>query len=135
MRPALTTSPSSFPTGCVWRSREAVPDVLLVELGDLQLGEEKLGEWDRLLLERQAVTEPDLVRHAESGDEDVDLPPVLVVEEEEALVPVQRVEGNVGLVSLLAEQARCGACARTWGHEVEIVVVARQQRRDAIWGA
>jgi hypothetical protein len=36
------------------------------------------------------------VRHAESGDEDVDLPPVLVVEEEEALVPVQRVEGNVG---------------------------------------
>jgi hypothetical protein len=75
--------------------REAVPDAFLVELGDLQLGEEKLGEWDRLLLERQAVTERDLVRHAESGDEDVE-PPVLVVEEEEALVPVQRVEGNVG---------------------------------------
>jgi hypothetical protein len=104
-------------------------------LSDLQLGEEEFGEWDRLLLERQAVTERDLVRHAEGGDEDVDLPPVLVVEEEEALVPVQRVEGNVGLVAVLAEQARCGACARTWGHEVQIVVVARQPRRDAVWGA
>ncbi len=112
--------------------RDAVADILLVQLGDLKLGEEELGQRNRPRLERKTLLEWDLVRHAERRDEDVHLAIVLGVEEEKPLRPVEGVEGNFWLVSEVAEEVGCRARARPCCHEVEVLVGARQRGRNTV---
>ena len=101
---------------------DRVADVLLVQLGDLELREQELGQRDGQRLEGEPAFEGNLVRHAEAADEDVGLASVLLVDEEEPLAPVQCVEGHVRLIAELAQEAR--ACLRRGarGGEIEVLV-------------
>ena len=84
--------------------RERVPDVLLVQLRDLELGQKQLRQRDRDGVDLEPGVERDLVGHGEGAHEDVDLAVVVDVEEEEPLLPVQGIEGDVRLVTLVPEE-------------------------------
>src|SRR5262245_12633135 len=97
-----------------------VADILLVELCDLQLGDQQLSERQREWLQLQALGDRNLVRHLEAADEHVDLTLVLVVEEQQPLGSVESVEGHVGLVARAAEQPLSGPGGALRGDEVDV---------------
>ncbi|MEK7285559.1 MAG: hypothetical protein AAB114_06840, partial [Chloroflexota bacterium] len=66
-----------------------VPQVLLIQLDNLQLGEQELGERDGDGLEREALEQRNRVAHAESAYENVDLALMIDVGEEHAAIAVQ----------------------------------------------
>src|SRR5215212_4055634 len=88
----------------VVQQREGVADILLVELYDLELGEQQLCQRDRNGLDGEPLAERYLVGHPEGADQDVDLPFVLLVEEKEALLAVDRVESDVWYVAYGVEE-------------------------------
>ena len=110
--------------------RERVPDVLLVQLRDLELRQQQLGERDRDRIDLEPGVERDLVRHGEGAYEDVDLPVVVDVEEEEPLLPVQGVEGDVRLVTLVPEELGRPARPLPRRDEVEVRVRAPECRQQ-----
>src|SRR5215211_322781 len=116
----------------VVQERQGIPNVLLVELYDLQLGQQQLRERNRHRFQSQPLAEADLVAHLEGADEDVHLPAVLLVEEEEALAAVERVETNLGRVAqTLEEPLRLPRGAP--GHDpVQVGVVALERRVEAV---
>src|ERR671920_1392771 len=81
-----------FVYGMVVQEGEGVADVLLVELDDLELRKQELSQRDGKRLHGHTVPEGDLVAHPEVADEDVDLPVVLLVEVEQPLPAVHRIE-------------------------------------------
>src|SRR5829696_1222363 len=91
---------------------EGVADVLLVELDDLELRKQELRQRDGERLHGHTVAEGDLVAHPEVADEDVDLPVVPLVEEEQPLPAVHRVEPRLRNVPQgLEEPLRLGGFA------------------------
>src|SRR5215211_8328180 len=78
---------------------KGVADVLLVELDDLELGKQELRERDGERLHGHTVAEGNLLAHPELTDKHVDLPVVLLVEVQEPLPAVERVEARLGNVS------------------------------------
>src|SRR5829696_4178477 len=100
--------------------REGVPYVLLVQLRDLQLRQKQLRQRDRDRVDLEPSIERDLVGHGEGAHEDVHLAVVLDVEEEEPLLPVQGVEGDVRLVTLVPEELGRRASPLLRRDEVEV---------------
>ena len=88
-----------LPRRVVVQEGEGVADVLLVELDDLELREQELGQRDRERLQGHTLAEGYLVAHPEGADQDVDLPVVLLVEVKQALPAVHRVEPRLRNVS------------------------------------
>ena len=76
--------------------RERVADVLLVQLGDLQLRDEQLGERQRVGFQLETRGDGDLMRHLEAAHEDVHLTFVPVVEEQQASVPCSALNATCG---------------------------------------
>src|SRR5262249_16849017 len=116
----------------VVQDRDRVAHVLLVQLDDLQLRQEELGERDRSLVELETSFERNLVAHPEGAHEHVDLAIVLLVEEEQALLRVERVERDVRLVTEFAEELLGGARRTPSRDEVEVAVGPLQLRRQAV---
>jgi hypothetical protein len=115
--------------GVAVEQQDGVADVLLVELDDLELGEQQLRQRYRRGVELEALGERDLVAHAEGADEDVDLPAVVVVEEQRALARVHRVERDVRVVARVAQQLVEPARITLGDGEVEVLVLAIERRR------
>ena len=83
---------------------QAVVGVLLVELEDLQLGQQQVERVQRVRHQRQARRELERVAHVQLVDEHVDGQAGLAVGEVELLVAVERVEVLVGHVAALGQQ-------------------------------
>src|SRR5207253_1613994 len=66
----------------------------------------------------------------ERPDEDVDLAVVRRVEEEQPLLPLKGVEGNLRLVALVAEELLHALGAALGRDEVEVGVAAREDLRQ-----
>ena len=81
------------------QQRDCVADVLLVQLDDLQLREQQLGQRDAQAIDLEPALERNLVRHAKGPDEHIDVASMLLVEEEQPLLRVQGVERDVRLVT------------------------------------
>ena len=79
----------------------------------------------------EPLLERDLVAHPERADEDVHLPLVRVVVEEEPFAAVHRVEAEVRLVADVAQELLQVARRLLRGREVEVLVLARERGRQA----
>jgi DNA-binding LacI/PurR family transcriptional regulator len=108
--------------------RPDVLQILLVQMDDLELREKELGKRNRLRLEMQAVGDRDHVAHAELPHEDIDLPAVLSVVEDQARRAVHRVEAGVRLVPELGEKPGYSAAVLPRRHEIDVLVRAREAR-------
>src|SRR5215216_1629806 len=117
----------------VVQERQGIADVLLVELYDLQLGQEQLRQRDRHGLQGEPFAEADLVGHPEDADENIHLPIVLLVEEQQAFLAVDRVEAHVWPVAHgLEESLRVGRRASS-SDPIQIGVLALECRMETIF--
>jgi hypothetical protein len=99
-----------------------VTDVLLVDLDDLELRQQQLGQGHRRGLDLEPFSEWDLVAHPKHVHEEVDLAAMVLIEVQRALAGVHRVEGDVGLVAGLPQDL-IGPTRPLLGHcEVEILI-------------
>jgi hypothetical protein len=74
---------------------ESVVYVFLVQLDDLELGEEQLGQGNGHGVHLQPGAYRYLVAHAEATDEDVDLAPICLIEEQQSILAVEGIEPHL----------------------------------------
>ena len=108
---------------------EGVDDVLGVDLHDLQLRQQQVGRRERLRVELKAIVELEGVTHAEPADEDIELPPIALVVEEQAAIAMQVVEAAIGHVPELGQEPLEPAVLAFLDHDVDIAVPSVQRRR------
>ncbi len=94
--------------------------VLLVELDDLELGQQELGERHRLGFDLQALGDRQFVAHHERADEHLELAVPRAVPEHQPAVPVARVEGCLALVPEPGDQGHDAALAPRRRDEVDV---------------
>jgi len=111
-----------------------VLEVAVGPLDDLQLGQQEVRRVDRRPRGGEPVPEHQGVAHDQPVDEDVDLPAGRVVQEDEALVAVQRVEVAVGTQPVHAQRLLDPRPLAAPAHEVE-VLPHPVERRPARGGA
>src|SRR5256712_2305771 len=102
--------------------------VLRVNPHHLQLGQQQVSGRERLWMHLKPIVELERVTHAEGPDEDVELPRVALVIEEETAVAMQVVEAPVGNVTELAEQPLESPVLALLDHDVDIAVASIQSR-------
>ena len=101
-------------------------------LVDLELRQEQFGQRDSQWLQGETVAETDLVTHLEGADQDIHLTPVLLVEEQQPLAPVERVEPCLGLVALILKKPLRFGGGPFRRDPIEIRVPALESRVQAI---
>ena len=127
MRAPLTPASSSV-TSCSTRSATASRTSFSFSSMIWSFVSSELGERDGVAASTlEPALERDLVAHAERADEHVDLPAVRVVEEEQPLARVHRVEADVRLVAEVAQQRLRVARALLRRREVEVLVLALER--------
>jgi hypothetical protein len=80
IRTPLTASSSCWATFVAVEQEHGVADVLLVDLDDLELWQQQLGQRHRRVLDLEPVSQRDLVAHPEHVREEVDLAAMVLVE-------------------------------------------------------
>src|SRR3712207_2300578 len=126
--------PVSVLYGAIVQQSQRVPDVFLVELDDLELGQEQFGQRDRQGLNVESLAKAYLVGHPEGAHQDVHLTIVLAVKVQQSLLTVHRVEANVGLVAQSLEKAlHLGRCAPRCD-PIQVGVLALERGVEAILG-
>src|SRR5918912_1064551 len=110
------------------QERERVDHVLLVQLHDLELEQQQVGGREGRPGQGEARLEVELVAHLKGAQEDVDLPTVLLVVEEQARGAVQGVEMAVGRVALRGQELAHGLRGAPRRGEVNVLIRARELR-------
>ena len=106
------------------QERPEVLEVLLVELDDLELREQELGQREGYRVDRETLADVDGVAHAELPDEHVDVAPVGLVVEHEARSSRHRVKALVGRVPEPGEQPGDVARSLAMRDEIEVGIPA-----------
>src|SRR5215831_14324594 len=102
--------------------------VLLVQLDDLQLGEQEIRQVEGHRHPREPVLEVDGVAHVQPVDQHVQRPPGLLRLEVQLLMAVERVEGLVADVSVPGQELGQRPAIARPGREVQILAVATARR-------
>jgi hypothetical protein len=122
--------------GDVVREQERVDvvPVLCVQLHDLQLRHQELRERHGHGLDREPLRHRQDVAHLEGPDEDVHLPRVRLVVEEEPAGAVHRVEGSVRLVAFRDEELGDAPALALRRDEVDVAYLAPEGRVEVVAG-
>jgi hypothetical protein len=115
----------------VVEDRQDVGLVLRVQLDDLHLGQQQLGERHGRCVELDPLGDRDRVAHLERADEDVHLTAVGRVVVEQPAVAVRGVEGPVGLVAHPGHELGYALAAALERDEVDVLVGAGDDRLAA----
>ncbi|MDP8952939.1 MAG: hypothetical protein M3N18_12040 [Actinomycetota bacterium] len=114
------------------QQRQSVQDILLVEFHDLQLGEQQFRQRNRRGLHVEPFAEGDRVGHPEGADEDIHLPVVSLVEEQQPLPAVDRVKADLRRVAQSLEEPLSLGRRAFRRDPVGVPVLAPEHRKEAI---
>ena len=103
--------------------------IFSVELHDLKLRHEKVGEWDRVRALVEVVGDGDLMTHRKSADEDIELAAICGVKKEKAPMAVDGIEETVFDVPQIKKERRRGCAVTSSAHEVDVFVIAGKDGR------
>src|ERR1700677_319314 len=109
-----------------------VVGVLTVELPDLQLGQQQVGQRDRRAVDGEPLDERDTVAHLEHVEQHVDLRGVLALLEYQPVPAVERIDLLVRGVAELSEDTVDDLDVGVPGDEVDVTV--GPPRADAMTG-